>query len=102
MDKASLPEQLIVRVGQTVLTCPTTACFDGLPDVPDRLTVGKALRVFGDGFQASKVIGGKRYWRAAGMGGEVLIQGKVGVVAGGGGGQFPFLPREGPAAAAAA
>src|SRR5204863_7800674 len=60
MDKASLPEQLIVRVGQTMLTCPTTACFDGLPDAPDRLPVGKALRVFGDGFQASKVIGGKQ------------------------------------------
>src|SRR2546425_7670071 len=60
MDKDSLPQQLIVRLGQTVLTCPTTACFDGFPDAPDRLTVGKALRVFGDGFQASKVIGGKR------------------------------------------
>src|SRR3982074_1508521 len=69
MDQASPPEQLIVRVGQTVLTCPTTACFDGLPDAPDRLTVGKALRVFGDGFQASQVIGGKRYWRLPLMGG---------------------------------
>src|SRR2546430_2594728 len=58
MDKQSLPEQLIVRLGQTVLTCPTTACFDGLPDVPDRLAIGKALRVFGDGFQAGEVIGG--------------------------------------------
>src|SRR5207244_9136036 len=63
LDKESLPEQLIVRIGQTVLTCPTTACFDGLTLAPDRLAVGKALRVFGDGFQASKVIGGKRYWR---------------------------------------
>src|SRR5207245_2914739 len=57
MDKESLPQQLISRIGQTVLTCPTTACFDGLPDGPDRLPVGKALRVFGDGFQGSKVIG---------------------------------------------
>src|SRR5216110_2486306 len=72
MDKASLPEQLIVRLGQTVLTCPTTACFDGLPDAPDRLAVGRALRVFGDGFQASKVIGGKRYWRLPVMEGEFL------------------------------
>src|SRR2546423_12817453 len=37
MDKESLPQQLIVRPGQTVLTCPTTACFDGPPDAPDRL-----------------------------------------------------------------
>ena len=70
MDKESLPQQLIVRLGQTVLTCPTTACFDGLPAAPDRLAVGKALRVFADGFQGSKVIGGRRYcggrsWRGS-------------------------------------
>src|SRR5947209_3876464 len=40
-----LPKRLIERIGQTVLTCPTTACFDGLPGTPDRLPVGKALRV---------------------------------------------------------
>ena len=31
MDSDSLPKRLIERIGQTVLTCPTTACFDGLP-----------------------------------------------------------------------
>src|SRR5438094_34534 len=82
MDKASLPEQLIVRVGQTVLTCATTACFDGLPDAPDRLPVGKALRVFGDGFQASKLIGGKRYWRIPVMEGEFLIEETFGMMKG--------------------
>src|SRR3989454_6362662 len=75
MDKQSLPEQLIVRLGQTVLTCPTTACFDGLPAAPDRLAVGKALRVFADGFQGSKVIGGRRYWRGGGPGGGGLQRG---------------------------
>src|SRR5438046_7608046 len=82
MDKASLPEQVIVRVGQTVLTCPTTACFDGLPDVPDRLAVGKELRVVGVVFQASKAIGGRRYWRLPGMEGEVRAGGRVGVMKG--------------------
>src|SRR2546430_3435459 len=95
MDKASLPEQLIVRVGQTVLTCPTTACFDGLPEAPDRLPVGKALRVFGDGFQASKVIGGKRYWRLPVMEGEVLIEETVGMQKGVGGGKFLILAQDG-------
>ena len=46
----------IDRVGQTVLTCPTTACFDGLPDAPERVIVGGQLRHFGDKFQASKVL----------------------------------------------
>lgn len=94
MDKESLPQQLIVRLGQTVLTCPTTACFDGLPDVPDRLTVGKALRVFGDGFQASKVIGGKRYWRIPVMEGEFLIEETFGMQKGVGGGNFLILAED--------
>ncbi|HEX4600722.1 MAG TPA: hypothetical protein VH116_04955, partial [Gemmatimonadales bacterium] len=84
-DKASLPEQLVVRLGQTVLTCPTTACFDGLPDASERLAVGRALRVFGDGFQASKVIGGKRYWRVPVMEGEFLIEETFGMQKGVGG-----------------
>ena len=102
MDKASLPEQLIVRIGQTVLTCPTTACFDGLPDAPDRLTVGKALRVFGDGFQASKVIGGKRYWRVPVMEGEFLIEETFGMQKGVGGGNFLILATDADSALAAA
>ena len=36
MDTDSLGKRLIERIGQTVLTCPTTSCFDGLPDSPDR------------------------------------------------------------------
>src|SRR6266550_2754229 len=102
MDKESLPEQLIVRLGQTVLTCPTTACFDGLPLAPDRLAVGKALRVFGDGFQASKVIGGKRYWRLPVMEGEFLIEETFGMLKGVGGGNFLILAADADAALAAA
>ena len=102
MDKASLPEQLIVRVGQMVLTCPTTACFDGLPEAPDRLPLGRALRVFGDGFQASKVIGGKRYWRLPVMEGEFLIEETFGMLKGVGGGNFLILATDADAALAAA
>jgi formylmethanofuran--tetrahydromethanopterin N-formyltransferase len=94
MDKESLPQQLVVRLGQTVLTCPTTACFDGLPSGPDRLAVGKALRVFGDGFQASKVIGGKRYWRIPVMEGEFLIEETFGMQKGVGGGNFLILAED--------
>ncbi len=102
MDKESLSQQLISRIGQTVLTCPTTACFDGLPDGPDRLPVGKALRVFGDGFQGSKVIGGKRYWRVPVMEGEFLVEETFGMQKGVGGGNFLILARDADAALAAA
>jgi formylmethanofuran--tetrahydromethanopterin N-formyltransferase len=91
MSKDDLGKRLIERIGQTVLTCPTTACFDGLPAAPDRVGVGSALRFFGDGFQASKVIGGERFWRIPVMEGEFLVQEKFGMVKGVGGGNFLIL-----------
>jgi len=102
MDSDSLPKRLIERIGQTVLTCPTTACFDGLPDAPDRMLVGKPLRVFGDGFQASKVIAGRRYWRIPVMEGEFLIEESFGKVKGVGGGNFLILAESADAALDAA
>jgi formylmethanofuran--tetrahydromethanopterin N-formyltransferase len=102
MSKDDLPKRLIERIGQTVLTCPTTACYDGLPDSPDRLGVGSALRFFGDGFQASKVIGGERFWRIPVMEGEFLVQEKFGMVKGVGGGNFLMLAKSADAALEAA
>ena len=96
-------KRLIERVGQTVLTCPTTACFDGLPGRarPCRRRA-RALRFFGDGFQASKVVGGQRYWRVPVMEGEFLVQEKFGMVKGVGGGNFLMLARSADAALEAA
>ncbi len=102
MDKESLPQQLITRIGQTVLPCATTACFDGLPDVPDRLPVGKALRAFADGFQVSKVVAGRRYWRLPVMEGEFLVEETFGMQKGVGGGNFLILAEDAAAALAAA
>jgi formylmethanofuran--tetrahydromethanopterin N-formyltransferase len=102
MDKESLPQRLIERVGQTVLTCPTTSCFDGLTAASDRLTVGKALRVFGDGFQGSKVVGERRYWRVPVMEGEFLIDETFGMQEAIGGGNFLILGEDADAALAAA
>ncbi len=102
MGKDDLGKRLIERIGQTVLTCPTTACYDGLADAPDRVGVGSALRFFGDGFQASKVIGGERFWRIPVMEGEFLVQEKFGMVKGVGGGNFLILARTADAALAAA
>jgi formylmethanofuran--tetrahydromethanopterin N-formyltransferase len=102
MGKDDLPKRLIERIGQTVLTCPTTACYDGLPDAPDRLGVGSALRFFGDGFQVSKVMAGERFWRIPVMEGEFLVQEKFGMVKGVGGGNFLILGRSADAVLGAA
>jgi formylmethanofuran--tetrahydromethanopterin N-formyltransferase len=102
MGKDDLAKRLIERIGQTVLTCPTTACYDGLPDAPDRVGVGSALRFFGDGFQISKVVAGVRYWRIPVMEGEFLVQEKFGMLKGVGGGNFLILARTADAALEAA
>jgi len=101
-DSDGLQKRLVERIGQTVLTCPTTACFDGLPDAPERMPVGKPLRIFGDGFQSSKVIAGRRYWRIPVMEGEFLVQEDFGKAKGIGGGNFLILGESGEAALAAA
>lgn len=98
MGKDDLGKRLIERIGQTVLTCPTTACYDGLPEAPDRVGVGSALRFFGDGFQISKVIAGERFWRIPVMEGEFLVQEKFGMIKGVAGGNFLILARSGDAA----
>src|SRR5215510_6117169 len=90
-------------IGPTVLTCPTTSCFDGLPDTTDRVLVGRALAAFGDKFQSSTVAGGQRYWRVPVMEGEFLLQESFGVRRKAvGGGNFLILGEDAPSALAAA
>jgi formylmethanofuran--tetrahydromethanopterin N-formyltransferase len=99
----NLNRRLVERIGQTVLTCPTTSCFDGLPDADDRVPVGRALRAFGDKFQISKVVGGERYWRVPVMEGEFLLQESFGVRKKAvGGGNFLILGEDATGALAAA
>jgi formylmethanofuran--tetrahydromethanopterin N-formyltransferase len=102
MSKDDMSKRLIERIGQTVLTCPTTACYDGLPEATDRVGVGSALRFFGDGFQISKVIAGERFWRIPVMEGEFLVQERFGMLKGVGGGNFLILARSAGAALSAA
>jgi formylmethanofuran--tetrahydromethanopterin N-formyltransferase len=101
-DADGLSHRLLERIGQTILTCPTTACFDGLPGAAERVNVGGQLRHFGDKFQASKSLDGHRYWRIPVMDGEFLIEEKFGVQKAIGGGNFLILGRDQDAALAAA
>jgi formylmethanofuran--tetrahydromethanopterin N-formyltransferase len=92
MDRDGVAKRLVERVGQTVLTCPTTACFNGL-DAEDTVDVGGQLRFFGDGYQVSKVLDGRRYWRIPVMEGEFLVEERFGVVEGVAGGNIIILAR---------
>jgi formylmethanofuran--tetrahydromethanopterin N-formyltransferase len=100
-DADGLAKRLVERVGQTVLTCPTTACFNGL-DAEREVVVGGLLRYFGDGWQASKVLAGRRYWRIPVMEGEFLVEERFGIVEGVGGGNLIILAEDTPTALRAA
>jgi len=76
------------RVAQCLLTCPTTAVFDGLPAATERTPLGSHVRFFGDGFEKTKLIDRRRYWRVPVMDGEFLIEDSAGVEKGVGGGNF--------------
>jgi len=73
-----LQKQLQARVGQCVLTSPGSACYAGL-DGEEALRLGDALRYFGDGWQISKRLGGKRYWRLPVMDGEFVCEATTGL-----------------------
>lgn len=87
-----LAKQVERRVGQCVLTAPTSAVFSGI-DGPESVPLGKNLRYFGDGHQISKLFGGRRYWRVPVMDGEFVCEELAGVVKAVGGGNFLVLAR---------
>jgi len=95
-----LARQVENRVGQCVLTSPTSAVFAGLEGEP--VNLGKNLRYFGDGFQNSKVIGGRRFWRIPVMDGEFVCEESTGMIRAIGGGNFIILARGQDEALAAA
>lgn len=90
-DRVMLRAQLLFRIGQCILTCPTTALFDGLRDARRRFKVGKSLSTFGDGFQKEDNIGGRRVWRIPVMEGEFIVEESLGAVRGVAGGMFLIL-----------
>ena len=118
-SSAALAEAIGKRSGQCLMTCATTAVFDGYPnqlymddqqrmleqknkadatkdahasareiEPQKRIPVGSHLRFFGDGFQKSKLLGERRFWRIPVMDGEFIVEEDVGVGKGVAGGNF--------------
>lgn len=90
MNAEGVGKRLVERVGQSVMTCPTAACFNGL-ESEDTVVVGGQLRYFGDGYQISKVLNGDRFWRIPVMEGEFLVAERFGVQPAIGGGNLLIL-----------
>src|SRR6478752_5965665 len=90
-SRDALEKALANRVGQCVMTCPTTACYNGLPLGEKTINVGGRLRYFGDGWQISKRLEGRRYWRIPVMDGEFTCEETFGTVKGVAGGNIILL-----------
>ncbi|MGD9646646.1 MAG: formylmethanofuran--tetrahydromethanopterin N-formyltransferase [Pirellulales bacterium] len=97
-----LAKSVPTRIGQCVMTCPTTAVYDGLPQAETHFALGNHLRYFGDGFQKSKRIGEQHYWRIPVMDGEFLVTATAGAAKGIGGGSLIIEARTQVAALVAA
>ena len=93
-SRDALEKALANRVGQCVMTCPTTACYNGLPLGEKTISVGGRLRYFGDGFQKSKRLDGRRYWRIPVMDGEFTCEERFGTTKGVAGGNIILLGRD--------
>lgn len=90
MSKGDMEKYLLLRLGQCVMTTPTSACYnDLLSDA--KVKVGGKLRYFGDGFQSSKLLEERRLWRVPVMDGEFVIEESFGLKEAVGGGNFIIL-----------
>ncbi len=74
----SLLPQVKNRVGQCVLTSPGSACYNGLEST-QKLAMSAGPRFFGDGWQTSKRLGSRRFWRVPVMDGEFVIEDSCGL-----------------------
>jgi len=97
-SRKRLTEPLLKRLSQCVLTCPTTAVYNGLPEeeADAMLDIGRSARFFGDGYQVKMRMGDgwlrrRRFWRIPVMEGEFLIEEKFGAKKAVAGGNFLIL-----------
>lgn len=100
-DAGGLEKQVTTRLGQCILTSPTSACYADLAGEQE-IDLGSAIRYFADGWQISKKFEGRHFWRMPVMEGEFLCEARTGVTTDGvGGGNLLLMARSTPQALAA-
>ncbi len=93
-NRFELMGQMVLRIGQCVMTCPTTAAFDALPDAKRRMKVGRSIRLFGDGFQRKRLVGERKVWKIPVMEGDFVVEDKFGAAEAIAGGNFLMLAKD--------
>jgi formylmethanofuran--tetrahydromethanopterin N-formyltransferase len=78
-SRFELNGQMILRIGQCVMTCPTTSAFDAMPNAKRTLKVGRSLCLFGDGFQRKGLVGPRKVWKIPVMEGDFIVEDRFGI-----------------------
>jgi len=101
-DRFELKHQLMQRIGQCTLTCPTTSAFNGMDKSKRTLDVGNSLRYFGDGFQKKAMVGGRKCWKIPVMEGNFIVENGFGAMEAVAGGNFMIFAKDQPSGLKAA
>jgi len=91
--RPDLKAQMILRIGQCIMTCPTTAAYDALPGAKRKLKVGRSIRLFGDGYQRRDTIAERVVWRIPVMEGEFIVEETFGAAKAIAGGNFLIMAK---------
>jgi formylmethanofuran--tetrahydromethanopterin N-formyltransferase len=93
-NRFELKNQMILRIGQCIMTCPTASAFDGMPNAKRKLKVGRSLRLFGDGFQRKGLVGSRKVWKIPVMEGDFIVEDSFGTAEAIAGGNFLILAKD--------
>jgi formylmethanofuran--tetrahydromethanopterin N-formyltransferase len=93
-NRFDLYGQMILRVGQCVMTCPTTSAFNAMVNAKRTLKVGRSIRLFGDGFQRKGLVRERKVWKIPVMEGDFIVEDRFGVAEGIAGGNFIIFARD--------
>ncbi len=96
-----LERAALVRISQNVLTCPTASCFN-LLDGGDYFQMGRKVAYFGNGHQKRITRHGRKMWWIPILGGEFVLDRRLGYADGLMGGNLWFFGKDTDSALAAA
>ena len=79
--KQALERVSLVRISQNVLTCPTASCFN-LLDTDEYFRMGRKVAYFGNGYQKRIERFGRKMWWIPTLGGEFILDRRLGYTPG--------------------
>jgi len=93
-NRFEMKNQMILRIGQCIMTCPTASAFDAMPNAKRKLKVGRSIRLFGDGFQRKGLVGNRKVWRIPVMEGDFIVEDAFGAAEAIAGGNLLILAKD--------